>query len=738
MIMVIIVKKNKYLKKSHKKLKCITLFDEFIINYFGRGLNETSEIYQSTVSLYFSREFYSYIGSITLSSQSLLSIKLIRDHGPIESGFEWRNISNKLSVITGLNGIGKTSLLISINESIKKCEDLLDFCNVIYFNTAENKLDLDQNNFDELNKIIKSEFLKSREKTDKIIYVKKSFYEIVYENINYFSLLQYFDYLVLIYVDLNSKLSKKLFKFSFNEQRLEEIRSYQSKFQNDCVAMEYYENRKIEYYLLDDKDRPLCYTHLLSPGERLILLLELWRIHANHLKESNTKAPVKIKLKIVLLDEPDSHMHPSLIKEFINLITNGNLDFLRFQVIMTTHNPITVSLTPIENTFELKRDDLSNRLNLNKLKNKKTAILSLTEHLISVDLPTRLVFVEATDDKLFYEKLQDYLLQIKFNYNITGEFRLLFIAGVTANKKDSCKTFVKGIVEKCVDHGKIEHMFGIVDKDSDKDNKPKTNIQVIKRYCLENYLFDPINIYLYLLHSKKSNEIQTSIKINTFDDFFQLEKDNLKMLFEDILKYFKNELDPNDSYKETTKVEFCYNFSENSKDTFSVEYPNFFIQHHGHGKGNGLRELVTEKYSIKDNKEMLDFLFKEIMQNYNYLRLIPFDLIQIFINIQNPDYSNNNDNDKTTSNEIKKIKDTLLDILKNKDIDALKDVSKFLEIMMEKFKNIDSIEQILEPLLEIKNKYLVEYYGKYYSLANNELNNIINNFLRDIKENISQ
>jgi hypothetical protein len=147
----------------------------------------------------------------------------------------------------------------------------------------------------------------------------------------------------LIRVDLNSKLSKKLFKFSFNEQRLEEIRTYQSKFQNDC-AMEYYENRKIEYYLLDDKDRPLCYTHLLSPGECLILLLELWRIHANHLKESNTKAPVKIKLKIVLLDEPDSHMHPSLIKEFINLITNGNLDYLRFQVIMTTHNPITVSL----------------------------------------------------------------------------------------------------------------------------------------------------------------------------------------------------------------------------------------------------------------------------------------------------------------------------------------------------------------------------------------------------------
>jgi hypothetical protein len=49
-------------------------------------------------------------------------------------------------------------------------------------------------------------------------------------------------------------------------------------------------------------------------------------------------------------------MHPSLIKEFIDLISSNDLDYLNLQVIMTTHNPITVSLTPIENLFELKND----------------------------------------------------------------------------------------------------------------------------------------------------------------------------------------------------------------------------------------------------------------------------------------------------------------------------------------------------------------------------------------------
>ncbi len=370
-------------------------------------------------------------------------------------------------------------------------------------------------------------------------------------------------------------------------------------------------------------------------------------------------------------------MHPSLIKEFIDLISSNDLDYLNLQVIITTHNPITVSLTPIENLFELKRDS-SNHLNITKIKNKKTSILLLTEHLVSVDLPTRLVFVEATDDKLFYELLHSYLLKIKFNFNITGEFRLLFIAGVTSEKKDSCKTFVKGIVEKCVNHGKIEHMFGIVDKDNDINEK-KVNIQVLKRYSLENYLFDPINIYLYLLNNNKSNEIQTKFKINTLDNLFQLNKDDLTILYEDILNSFKNKLDPNDLYKETTQVEFCYNFSENSKDIFLVKYPNFFIKHHGHGcKDNGtrigLKELITEKYSNipQDNKTMIDFLNNNIItKNYNYLRLIPFELIQIFIDIQNPDYSIMNKEKEIEKirlkkgNDIEKIKKDLSNILNN-------------------------------------------------------------------------
>jgi Leucine-rich repeat (LRR) protein/energy-coupling factor transporter ATP-binding protein EcfA2 len=700
-------------------VKKLTLFDEKVINNPNFKVNQ--EISKENINLFFGKtiKIKSTGLSLNFTRNSLNLINLEEDEWKCyKKPFKWENIPDKLSVLIGKNGTGKTSLLKLINDSINSEENKdKSFISKYYF--CSNDLLFKQYVNDDELLLLKNIDNNDKEKKDNIL-------DNFYDSINEFSVIQYFDFLILKdYLTDNTQISRYQCQ-KINKRKEQLLRKKYSDL-----------NINIEYYLTNNSK-----DYKLSPGEYLIVLIELWRIHAKKQKEINEieKRPINNKLRILLLDEPDAHMHPSLIKEFIDLISSNDLDYLNLQVIITTHNPITVSLTPIENLFELKRDS-NNHLNLTKIKNKKTAILSLTEHLISVDLPIRLVFVEATDDKLFYELLHNYLLKIKFNFNITGEFRLLFIAGVTSEKKDSCKTFVKGIVEKCVNHGKIEHMFGIVDKDNDINEK-KANIQVLKRYSLENYLFDPINIYLYLLLNKiESNEIQTNIKINTPECLFQLDKDNLKTFYEDILNDFKNKLDPNDSYKETTQVEFCYNFSENSKDIFLVKYPNFFIKHHGHGckdgTRNGLKELITEKYLNipKDNKEIIDFLNEIITKNYNYLRLIPFELIQIFIDIQNPDYSiinKDKENEKIRGkkgNDIEKIKKDLSNILKNKNIDGLQDVCNYLE------KNINSIEnsELIKQLYDKVNKSLVNYYGKYYSSAKKELNKLIDDCLEEIK-----
>ncbi len=84
----------------------------------------------------------------------------------------------------------------------------------------------------------------------------------------------------------------------------------------------------IEYFLKLDKDKDhdkdmnneydiyKYEDHKLSPGEYLILLIQLWIMHANKISVPKMRK----KLRILLLDEPDVHMHPRLIENFINLI----------------------------------------------------------------------------------------------------------------------------------------------------------------------------------------------------------------------------------------------------------------------------------------------------------------------------------------------------------------------------------------------------------------------------------
>ena len=102
----------------------------------------------------------------------------------------------------------------------------------------------------------------------------------------------------------------------------------------------------IEYFFNDYKE-----NLKLSSGESLILIILLWKFHAQKLKEEYEKNnnPIQIKTRILLLDEPDAHMHPSLIEDFLSLLSGNELLYLNLQVIITTHSPITVLLMPNNN-----------------------------------------------------------------------------------------------------------------------------------------------------------------------------------------------------------------------------------------------------------------------------------------------------------------------------------------------------------------------------------------------------
>ena len=132
----------------------------------------------------------------------------------------------------------------------------------------------------------------------------------------------------------------------------------------------------------------------LSSGEKIIfqiLLITCQRYILGYLP------------KCLLLDEPDSHLHPSLAKVLVRMLNEIIVEGMGIQVIMTTHQATTVALAPVGSIFEMQRkDETVTILPIDQSK----AVDTLTDGLLAV-VPKdhKLVFTEDMPDAHFYQKM---------------------------------------------------------------------------------------------------------------------------------------------------------------------------------------------------------------------------------------------------------------------------------------------------------------------------------------------
>lgn len=100
------------------------------------------------------------------------------------------------------------------------------------------------------------------------------------------------------------------------------------------------------FYLKNSK------THVafenLSSGEKTLMALALLVYRAR--KD-------KITPRILLLDEIDASLHPSMIKNLLETIQRLFVDKHKMKVILATHSPTTVALSPEESIFVIKNDN---------------------------------------------------------------------------------------------------------------------------------------------------------------------------------------------------------------------------------------------------------------------------------------------------------------------------------------------------------------------------------------------
>jgi predicted ATPase len=224
----------------------------------------------------------------------------------------------------------------------------------------------------------------------------------------------------------------------------------------------------------------------LSSGEK-ILLSFAFCIYYSQDNRQFVKPP-----KLVLLDEIDATLHPSMSKNVIDIIIKNLIGKFGLKVILATHSPSTVALAPDGSIYSMNSSDGG------LLKTSKSAALDL----LTAGVPTlslsfdgrRQIFVENTTDAKIYSLIYELMKPM-----LASERSLEFVAsGLRYGNSDTnmgCEV-VRNIVSQLEQKGNSS-VFGLIDYDG--KNKNSSRVLVISegnRDGIENLIYDPLLLAL--------------------------------------------------------------------------------------------------------------------------------------------------------------------------------------------------------------------------------------------------
>jgi ABC-type multidrug transport system ATPase subunit len=191
----------------------------------------------------------------------------------------------------------------------------------------------------------------------------------------------------------------------------------------------------------------------LSSGEKTILSL----ISLQFKNSLSLKFP-----KVLLLDEPDSVLHPSMSKKFMDVVSEFLVKEKKIKVIMTTHSPSTISFTPPEYIFVVNKE--GDRIQ-HVSRDKALKALTVGVPSFSVNYENRRqVFVESDFDQSFYTQLYGVLSnwldpEISLYFISSGETRV----NQNGTKISNCERVI-AITDMMRGYGN-NFVFGIIDRD---------------------------------------------------------------------------------------------------------------------------------------------------------------------------------------------------------------------------------------------------------------------------------
>lgn len=356
-------------------------------------------------------------------------------------------------------------------------------------------------------------------------------------------------------------------------------------------------SNEIEYELrfFDTTKKVTLSPNDLSDGEKVIVSM----VFLHYTSEYGNS-----KYKLLLLDEPDTHLHPSFIKKYIRILNDVLVNQKQARIIMTTHSPLTVALVPEASIYSL---DLS-KGNAPLKVSRENALEALLDGVPSLRVRYEQrcpIFVESKNDVIFYEGLlaslrgiADFIYEPVFLYPHSGTSNCTDVINIVNNlEKSGC-----------------ESIYGIID--CDKGNTSTKLIKVLgngKRYAIENYLLDPIIVSLALIRNNLKSFSSFGVSEKTaYIQGSSLTNSEAQLIVDTIL----NKLDLQDGPRTTVVLE----------NGFEIEYPNAFLKHHGHEYEQKLISKYMELNALKRGRG--DQVLKENMIPVirDFPHLLPVDI----------------------------------------------------------------------------------------------------------------
>lgn len=335
----------------------------------------------------------------------------------------------------------------------------------------------------------------------------------------------------------------------------------------------------------------------LSSGERIIMSFALILYQALDRRQFSSYP------RLLLLDEVDAPLHPSMCRYLIDVVTETLVKRHGVQVIATTHSASTVAIAP-EEALHCMVSDVPGVAKISKAK----ALNLITDGVPTLSLNyegRRQVFVESATDAARYNEL--YLLM---KSKLASERSLDFISTggkdkLTGSERHTGRAAVEQIVAALVKSGN-QSVFGLTDWDTDAKSTDRVLVLAEgRRYAIENVLLDPLLLLGLILKDMENTPKWTSrlpsAAGTTFTAFASMRPDELQPLVNEVQQVILG--------KVPTKEEVVSYVGE-----FSLKVAGEYLRMNGHDLQDRVLAAFPELNKHKSSTGLMMAIIKRVVR----------------------------------------------------------------------------------------------------------------------------